>query len=154
MSPVGILGIPRGLKICVVLLIAALLVPFIERNGPNASVLHHFRYRQKKTIGGGKAERFPNSGTALLQKQNAVVALVRAFFGEMVLRDARTSLVDHSSLQKIEFSGDTVPCSGKIVPGRVEIKGWLQATSYPQQENSRSSKQGHQHHDGIKTYHC
>ena len=122
MSPVGILGIPRGLKkICVVLLVTALLIPFIERNGPNASVLHHFGYRQKKTIGGGKAERFPNSGTALLQKQNAVVALMGAFFGEMVLRDARTSLVDHSSLQKIEFSGDTVPRSGKIVPGRIDI---------------------------------
>ena len=68
-----------------VLLVAALLVPFIERNDPNASVLHHFGYRQKKTIGGRKAERFPNSGTALLEEQNAVVAFMRAFFGKMVL---------------------------------------------------------------------
>ena len=125
MSPVGILGIPRGLKICVVLLIAALLVPYIERNGPIASVLHHFGYRQKKTIGGRKAERFPNSGTALLQKQNAVVALVRAFFGEMVLRDARTSLVDHDSLQKIEFPETSPLASGKMIPGRVVIDDGL-----------------------------
>ena len=48
-----------------------------------------------------------------------------AFFGKMVLRDARTSLVDHDSLQKIEFSGDTAPCSGKMIPGRVVIDDGL-----------------------------
>ena len=104
MSPVGILGIPRGLKICVVLLIAALLVPFIERNGPNASVLHHFGYRQKKTIGGRKAECIPVSRTALFQKKNAVVAFIRAFFGKVVLRDERTGLIVHGGTpRKLNF---------------------------------------------------